>query len=69
MQDILSAYPDEIRKKITKKELVFVTTNYGKFNSFQQYTTAHGDTYKAEFKNLDSMLQNIIKSANNNIFL
>ena len=48
LSDILSAYPDEIRKKITKKALVFLTAKYGKLNSFQQYTTARGDAYKAE---------------------
>jgi predicted phosphatase len=46
LQDILSAYPDEIRKKITKKELVFVTTNFGKLKSLQRYVGVNGKAYQ-----------------------
>ena len=46
LQDILSAYPDEIRKKITKKELVFVTTNYRKLKSLQRYVSVNGKAYQ-----------------------
>ena len=47
LQDILSAYPDEIRKKITKKELVFVTTNFRKMKSLQRYVGANGKAYQS----------------------
>ena len=46
LSDIVSAYPEDIQNKITKKALVFLTTNRGKLKSVQQYTTEGGGAYK-----------------------
>jgi hypothetical protein len=45
LSDIVSAYPEDIQNKITKKALVFLTANHGKLKSVQQYTTKRGGAY------------------------